>query len=101
MATESGNAGPAPQLSVDVAGVITSAKGIDDVNAEIKEAFAQLKREADAVIKGSWTGTAADKVHDGWREWQDGVGKITRALDQVNGLVAHAAQQFQQSDEAN
>lgn len=97
MATE-GSGGPAPQLSIDVPGVITSAKGIDDVNTEIKQAFAQLESEAEAVIKGSWTGAAADKVHDGWREWQDGLSKVTRALDQINGLVAQAAHQFQQAD---
>ncbi|WP_205877922.1 WXG100 family type VII secretion target [Mycobacterium camsae] len=101
MATESGNAGPVPELSIDPAGVITAAKSIDEVNTEIEEAFKRLKREAEAVIKGSWTGAAADKVHDGWREWQDGVGKITQALDQVTGLVAQAAHRFEQSDEAN
>jgi WXG100 family type VII secretion target len=99
MATESSGAGPAPQLQVQVEGVITSVRNVDDVNTEIKTSFRQLKAEAEAVIKGSWTGAAADKVHEGWQEWQDGLSKICAALDQVNGLVAHAAQRFQQTDQ--
>jgi WXG100 family type VII secretion target len=99
MATGSTGAGPASQFEVHAAGVITSLRNVDDVNTEIKTSFRQLKAEADAVIKGSWTGAAADKVHDGWQEWQDGLSKICAALDQVNGLVAQAAQRFQRTDE--
>lgn len=99
MATEPIADGAAPQLQVQVEGVITSLRNVDEVNTEIKTSFRQLKAEAEAVIKGSWTGAAADKVHQGWQEWQDGVGKICAALDQVNELVAHAAHQFRQTDQ--
>ncbi|WP_205876618.1 WXG100 family type VII secretion target [Mycobacterium camsae] len=89
-----------PPLSVDPQGVITSVKGIDDVTAQLKKDFSQLKSEAETVIKGSWTGAAADKVHAGWHEWQDGFDKIARALEQVNGIVGQAAHQFHQADQA-
>lgn len=89
-----------PPLSVDPQGVITSVKGIDDVAARLNHDFAKLKSEAEAVIKGSWTGAAADKVHAGWHEWQDGFDKITRALEQVTGIVGQAAQRFHQADQA-
>lgn len=93
------SAGGGSDFQINPQGVITSAQGIDDVNAEIKKAFTRLKAEGDAVITGSWTGSAADKLSEGWREWQDGVDKITTALARVNELVASAARTFQRADQ--
>lgn len=95
MAESSGS----PPLRVDPQGVISSLKGIDDVTTRLNRDFARLKSEADAVINGSWTGAAADKVQAGWQEWQDGFDKITSALEQVNSLVGQAAHRFHQTDQ--
>lgn len=96
MATASGGAGS--DFSIEHQGVITSVKGIDDINDEIKKTFAQLKTEGDAVIAGSWTGSAADKLNEGWQEWQEGITKVTAALDLINRAVETAAQRFQRAD---
>jgi WXG100 family type VII secretion target len=100
MATASSNSGGAGQdIHVKPHEVIKSVKGIDDVNDEIKRTFAKLKAEGEAVITGSWTGSAADKLNEGWQEWQQGIAKVTRALDQANRLVEAAAGRFQRADE--
>ena len=100
MPTGSSNSGGAGQdFHVKPQGVIKSVKGIDDVNDEIKRTFARLKTEGEAVITGSWTGSAADKLNEGWKEWQQGIAKVTSALDQVNRLVEAAAHRFQRADE--
>ncbi|MHA3019632.1 WXG100 family type VII secretion target [Mycobacterium sp. BMJ-28] len=93
------NGGSDGVLDVHVPGVITSAQGIDDVNTEIKAAFEQLKGEGDEVIEGSWTGTAATKLDEGWQQWQQGIHKIVVALEQATGLVMESANRFQRQDE--
>ena len=97
--TAQAGGGSGRDFHIDIQGVITSVQGIDDVNAEIKAAFKQLKTEGENVITGSWTGSAASKLNEGWQEWQDGVAKIIGALDQVNQVVASAARTFHRADQ--
>ncbi|GLE57221.1 hypothetical protein NJBCHELONAE_25290 [Mycobacteroides chelonae] len=86
-------------LAIRVPEVITSAQGIDNVNSDIQNAFNRLKTEGDEVIDGSWTGTAADKLDEGWQQWQQGVYRIVNALEAVNGLVIGSANSFQHADQ--
>ncbi|WP_423488535.1 WXG100 family type VII secretion target [Mycobacteroides sp. PCS013] len=86
-------------LYVQYAGVIGSVNDIDAVNTEIKGSFNRLKTEGDEVVGGSWTGTAADKLDDGWQQWQQGLHTITGALDWVLGQVTGAATTFKTVDE--
>lgn len=86
-------------LDVRVAEVIASAQGIDDVNTDIKAAFEQLRAEGSEVIEGSWTGSAASRLDEGWQQWQQGVHKIVVALEHATGLVAVSAERFQRQDE--
>lgn len=86
-------------LSVNTDGVIDSAAEIEQVAMALRAEFEKLRAEGDAVIKGSWTGAAADKLDDGWQEWQAGIHKITAALDQATRLVAAAANTFRRLDE--
>ncbi|MDO3019347.1 WXG100 family type VII secretion target [Mycobacteroides abscessus subsp. abscessus] len=86
-------------LYLQYAGVISSAQDIDDVNTEIKGAFDRLKTEGDEVVGGSWTGTAASKLDEGWQQWQRGVHEITGALDWVLGQVTGAATTFKTIDD--
>ena len=86
-------------LDIHVPDVITSAQGIDDVNTEIKAAFEQLKSEGDEVIEGSWTGSAANKLDEGWQQWQQGIHKIIVALEQATGLVAASDNRIQRQDD--
>lgn len=97
MAANHGGSGDV--LGIRVPEVITSAQGIDDVNSDIKTAFEALKAEGDEVIEGSWTGTAAVKLDDGWQQWQQGVHKIVVALEQATGLVVESANRFQTQDQ--
>jgi WXG100 family type VII secretion target len=80
--------------------VITSAQDIDELNDDIKEVFLRLKSQGDEVINGSWTGSAASKLDEGWQQWQQGIHKIVVALEQVTGLVIDAAQTFRNTDKA-
>lgn len=97
MAVPEGGSGDA--LYIQFAGVISSANDINDVNTEIKGSFHRLKSEGDEVVGGSWTGTAADKLDEGWQQWQQGVHTITGALDWVLGQVTGAASTFKTIDE--
>lgn len=85
-------------LYVHFAGVISSVNDIDAVNTEIKGSFDRLKTEGDDVIDGSWTGTAADKLDEGWQQWQQGLHTIVGALDGVLGLVTAGATAFKTVD---
>ncbi|TDZ94263.1 WXG100 family type VII secretion target [Mycobacteroides salmoniphilum] len=86
-------------LYLKYAGVISSVNDIDAVNTEIKGSFNRLKTEGEEVVGGSWTGTAADKLDEGWQQWQRGVHEITGALDGVLGLVTAGANTFKTVDE--
>lgn len=86
-------------LYVQPRDVIASARDIDEVNMDIKDAFMRLKAEGDEVINGSWTGSAASKLDEGWQQWQQGIHKIVVALEHVTGLVIHSANTFQSTDE--
>lgn len=87
-------------LYLQYTGVIGSAKDIDDANTAIKTAFERLKTEGDDVIDGSWTGTAASKLDEGWQQWQEGIHKIVTALDHETGLVVKAATALKQASES-
>lgn len=87
-------------LYLQYTGVIGSAKDIDDANTAIKTAFERLKTEGDDVIDGSWTGTAADKLDEGWQQWQQGIHKIVNALDHETGHVVKAATALKQASES-
>lgn len=95
-ASSSGSGGV---LGIRTPDVVTSAQAIDDVNTDIKTAFDALKTEGDEVIEGSWTGTAAAKLDEGWQQWQQGVHKIVVALEHATDLVAQSAKRFQQQDQ--
>lgn len=86
-------------LYVQYAGVIGSANDIENVNTEIKGAFHRLQTEGDEVVGGSWTGSAADKLDEGWQQWQRGVHEITGALDRVLNVVTAGANTFKTVDE--
>jgi WXG100 family type VII secretion target len=86
-------------LSVQPWEVIASANDIDQINMDIKEAFVRLKSKGDEVINGSWTGSAADKLDEGWQQWQEGIHKVVVALEQVTGLVMNAANTFHNTDQ--
>lgn len=79
-------------LNVHPAEVIGSAQDIDTVNTEIKDAFVRLKSEGDEVVGGSWTGSAADKLDEGWQQWQQGIHKLTLALDDAVRMVVKSAE---------
>ena len=84
-------------LAVHTAGVIASAKDIDQVNTEIKEAFLRLKSEGQEVIGGSWTGSAATKLDEGWQQWQEGIHTLTRALEEAVAYTIKSAETFKRT----
>ncbi|WP_078314923.1 WXG100 family type VII secretion target [Mycobacterium sp. D16Q16] len=86
-------------LYLQYAGVIGSAKDIDDANTAIKTLFDRLKTEGDEVVGGSWTGSAASKLDEGWQQWQEGIHKLVLALDQATSWAAAAATSLHEASE--
>ncbi|SHQ33959.1 WXG100 family type VII secretion target [Mycobacteroides abscessus subsp. bolletii] len=78
---------------------IGSIDDIIEANTDIKHGFVRLQSEGQEVIGGSWTGSAASKLDEGWQQWQDGIHKITASLDGISELAKVAITSLQQASE--
>lgn len=87
-------------MSADVPGVIAAVNRISDANSQLNLNLRQLVFDAEAVIKGSWTGAAADSMHQGWSQWLSGMEKMIQALNQTNDMTIKAAQSLQSQDKS-
>lgn len=88
-----------PLFSSDTPGVLNSAGQISGAAEQIATVFTGLTASGDAVIRGSWTGSAAESLHEGWTQWQQGMRKVIDALDEMSTLVAGAAKTFHAQDQ--
>lgn len=79
---------------------ISSIDDIIGANTDIKHAFIRLQSEGQEVIGGSWTGSAASKLDEGWQQWQDGIHKITASLDGISELAKAAVTSLHQASES-
>lgn len=66
----------------------TIRKALDRLESD----FDQAKKDADAVLGGSWTGHLADRAREGWEEWVTGYSNAVQALaDSLEALNSAAA----------
>ena len=64
----------------------------------LRSALSSVDREVDALVSGTWTGSAATTFGQGWHECQDGGGKIIDALTSMAEKLGITATNFRAQD---
>lgn len=85
-------------LSVFPAGVSRSIQQLQQTVAEIQAGFASLRGDGEAVITGSWTGSAANAVDRPWQQWESDFGKHVGHVDQFPEFLAAVVRAFESLD---
>lgn len=86
-------------FSIFPPGVFSAVEEMLQTGGAIQAEFKALDSDGEAVITGSWTGSAANTIDRAWRRWETDFGKHVRQLEQVPELLANIAHQFKSLDE--
>lgn len=66
----------------------------------IQDQLSRLQSEVTAVVGGDWMGVASGAFHQKYEEWNTSAAGLKDALDGIAQLLAHAAVQYQQTEDA-
>jgi WXG100 family type VII secretion target len=66
----------------------------------IQEQLSRLQGEVSAVVGAEWMGVASGAFHTRYEEWNTSAAGLKDALDGISQLLAHAAMQYQQTEDA-
>ena len=70
-------------FAVTVSAVQQAASTTASVGHELGDELARLRREADAVLSGGWSGAAAAAFDRSWCAWDSGARAVVDALEQL------------------
>ncbi|MEU0875076.1 WXG100 family type VII secretion target [Nocardia brasiliensis] len=97
----SGEGGEHQSLTVVADSVGDVGKYVFGIADELRTALKTANTEVAALIRESWTGTAADEFEAGWSEAYDGGSKIAAALVELAEKLGVTAETYRQRDESN
>jgi WXG100 family type VII secretion target len=66
----------------------------------IQEQLSGLQAEVSSVVGGDWMGAASGAFHQRYEEWDRSAATLKDALVGISQLLAHAAIQYQQTEDA-
>jgi WXG100 family type VII secretion target len=69
-------------------------------SASIQDQLSRLQSEVSSVVGGDWMGVASGAFHARYEEWNRSAAGLRDALDGIAQLLAHAAAQYQQTEDA-
>ena len=78
----------------------TLSTNVSTGSASIQDQLSRMQGEVSSVVGGDWMGTASGAFHARYEEWNRSAAGLKDALDGISELLAHAAVQYQQTEDA-
>jgi WXG100 family type VII secretion target len=78
----------------------TLSSQVTSGSASIQDQLSRLQSEVSSVVGGDWMGVASGAFHEKYEEWNTSAAGLRDALDGIAQLLAHAAVQYQQTEDA-
>jgi ESAT-6 family protein len=75
-------------FAVSLAAIQQAVAAATSIAAELGDDLVRLRREADAVLTGSWSGAAATAFDRSWSTWDAGARAVVDALGRLTDLLA-------------
>jgi len=69
-------------------------------SASIQDQLSRLQGEVSSVVGADWMGSASGAFNARYEEWSRSAAGLKDALDGISQLLAHAAVQYQQTEDA-
>jgi WXG100 family type VII secretion target len=76
------------RFAVVLSTVQQTASTTASVGLDLGDELTRLRREADAVLSGPWTGAAAAAFDRSWSEWDIAARAVVDALERLSELLA-------------
>jgi len=73
---------------------------VDSGSGSIQDQLSRLQSEVGNVVGGDWMGSASGAFSERYDEWNRSAAGLKDALDGIRDLLAHAATQYQQTEDA-
>ena len=86
-------------LSILPPGVLNSVEEMLQTGTAIQAGFKGLRSDGEAVITGSWTGSAANTLNRVWQRWETDFAKHGAEVEHAPDVLARATHQFKRLDE--
>ncbi|HEX4109426.1 MAG TPA: WXG100 family type VII secretion target [Solirubrobacteraceae bacterium] len=78
----------------------TLSSNVHSGSESIQEQLSRLQGEVSSVVGGDWMGVASGAFHQRYEEWNRSAAGLKDALDGISQLLAHAAVQYQNTEDA-
>jgi WXG100 family type VII secretion target len=70
-------------------------RGGEDVAQQLQS----LEGKVRSLVDAEWSGAASDAFRDLWTQWHQGASNVKEALDGISGMLARAAQAYQDTED--
>lgn len=100
MNSDGGNTASAQELRVVPDEVRQVGRFVYGIAQNLRSALDSAGSEVDAVVSGSWRGSAADEFAVGWSETRDGGAQIFEALTAMAEKLGVTAENYRMVDES-
>src|SRR5690348_2440636 len=87
-------------FAVTVSAVLQASAAVRRVGCDLDAELRLIRRDADRLLCGQWSGRAADSFEQAWTGWDQGAREVVAALDELADLLATSGHAYAAQDEA-